>query len=245
MQLGATSTVINWNPNELPLTAPISLTQTAAERHRCSEDKQFLLASKQMCHFAKEMPYSMHVCYRHLGMGEHLLRVDAEMTKRPVSEIEPMYTVQFSASIRAFQISWAAIPWSLPGAVDSSAKVNGRIAVGWVAQDCHWTLDTAGEAVSAPNWQWIGRFRHIGRTIVTSCPRRRECKFLLCLKCFEGILEAPGCGTGFKLHLAWEAGKNWMPYRLIEYTKIMTSRRPLKPMVWFPMLITAFQADNH
>ena len=35
--------------------------------------------------------------------------------------------------------------------MEASAKVNGCIAVGWVAQDCHWTLDTAGEAVSAPS----------------------------------------------------------------------------------------------
>ena len=62
-----------------------------------------------------------------------------------------MYSVQFSTSICAFQVFWAAIPWSLPGAMEASAKVNGCIAVGWVAQDCHWTLDTAGEAVSAPS----------------------------------------------------------------------------------------------
>lgn len=51
-----------------------------------------------MCYSAKEVAYWNGRCERHLGWVSTLfrtLRVDAEMTKRRVSGMEPMHTVQF------------------------------------------------------------------------------------------------------------------------------------------------------
>ena len=90
-------------------------------------------------------------------MGEHLLiggwpllralRVDAEMTKRRVSESEQACNnFCFFCSFlgrTAFGVQFVehgSVPrWTLRGAEQISETVNGCIAVGWVAQDCHWT----------------------------------------------------------------------------------------------------------
>ena len=114
MQLGATSAVINWNPNELPLTAPKN-----RPHPNSSWASQVLGRQTVSTYIEANVPLCQGNAKRWallqaLGIGEHLgwplsraLRVDVEMPKRLVSEIEPMYTVQFSTSICAFQISWA------------------------------------------------------------------------------------------------------------------------------------------
>ena len=92
--------------NCLSLPQRIGLTQTAAERHRCPEDKQFLLRTEANVPPCQGTAKWWAPLRQALGMGEHLgwpllraLRVDAEMTKRSVSEVEPMYTVQFSINL--------------------------------------------------------------------------------------------------------------------------------------------------
>ena len=85
-----------------------------------------------------------------LGMGEHLGWASTnilELTQRCQKDVFPRWNQCTPSS----SVVRAAIPWSLPDAGDASAKATWCIAVGWVAQDCHWTLD-------------------IGRTIATGCP---------------------------------------------------------------------------
>ena len=77
IELGATSTVINWNPNWNCLSLPqrIGLTQTAAERHRCMKDSCYF-TPKHVLPSQGSVRLGRYACELReaLGMGEHLLK---------------------------------------------------------------------------------------------------------------------------------------------------------------------------
>ena len=55
--------------------------------------------------------------------------------------------------------------------MQASATENGCIAVGWVTQDCRWTLDTAGEAVSAPSAELLSPVARTKGVQIRSLPQ--------------------------------------------------------------------------
>lgn len=111
-----------------------------------------------MCHSAKDAPYDWS-CHRHLGWAstwggpcQELL----ELTQRCQKDVFPRWNQCTPSS----SVVRAAIPWSLP-----PARCWGRLSQGNLVHRC----GLGGPGLS-PNWQWIGPFRHIGRTIATGCP---------------------------------------------------------------------------